>query len=654
MADDSDLLSGYNPQSVPQANPPAADTPEYKSDLLSGFDPATGGALPAQVPDTSHGIAETAGLHGLQGITAGFGDELAGLGAVSGANRPSLSPIDLIHGLTKMGYEKLTGGHEYADQYAKARDERRKALEESAAEHPYVAVGADVAGSLALPGGSVLKAPAMGVRFLRGVGIGAAQGALRGAGEASELADVPADVAKGAGIGAVLGGPLNAVIGPRGVSAAKQSLMDTANKYSVALPNYVVSENPLFQFYGKTLSQLPIVGNSLMRAAEEAKQGVQNIRSDIIEGAFGRPVSPSEARTIASKAAEDAQKGFISDSKAVSKKNYEDITNALNNPNFKLKPQNLENEVQAQIGRIGAYGASPKGLLQKAADAAAMPGGLTYPALKDLRTDLYRSYRTMEGRGGIDYADYSKILTAVTGDMENTIIHAGGPKAIGLWKSANLQHAAGKDMAEEIGQAIGKGTADTAAADAIFRNINSARPNINSINILRNTMKPDEWAKIQAATLSRMGADEAGNFSIQKAISADAKLSKIGKDAMFGPPGSYPREGYDAILKIGNSIQRLERFTNHSNTAVMGVGIGALIELWRKPISGAMEIASGGLLGAILARRVTAKNASAFSQGLEKYVSNPFMMAAGKVPRSLEIAGRNLAISIATQNEGQQ
>jgi len=206
-------------------------------------------------------------------------------------------------------------------------------------------------------------------------------------------------------------------------------------------------------------------------------------------------------------------------------------------------------------------------------------------------------------------------------------------------------------MAEEIGQAIGKGTADTSAADAIFRNINSARPNINSINILRNTMKPDEWAKIQGATLARMGADEAGNFSIQKALSADAKLSKIGKDAMFGLPGSYPREGYDAILKIGNSIQKLERFTNRSNTAIMGIGIGSLFELWRKPIAGAMEIASGGLLGAILARRVTAKNASAFSQRLEKYVSNPFMMAAGKVPRALEMAGRNLAISIASQDK---
>src|SRR6266446_6574786 len=179
----------------------------------------------------SHGVAETAALHGLQGITAGFGDELAGLGAVSGANRPSLNPVDLIHGLAKMGYEKLTGGHEYADKYAKAEAERRKTLEESATEHPYIAAGSDVAGSMLIPGGSALKAPTMGVRFLRGVGVGAAQGALRGAGEAPELSDVPVDVAKGAGIGAALGGPLNAVIGPRGVSVAKQSLMDAANKY---------------------------------------------------------------------------------------------------------------------------------------------------------------------------------------------------------------------------------------------------------------------------------------------------------------------------------------------------------------------------------------------------------------------------------------
>src|SRR6266516_1926250 len=156
MADDSDLLSAYNPQSVPQATPPAADTPEYKSDLLSGFDPATGGAK--EVPDTSYGVAKTAAIHGLQGATLGFGDEMRALSEAGGNKLGLPLPNEILHGLARLGYEKLiSGDHEAIDKYHQAREYYRKELEQSAQEHPYIAAGSDVAGSMLVPGGYALK-----------------------------------------------------------------------------------------------------------------------------------------------------------------------------------------------------------------------------------------------------------------------------------------------------------------------------------------------------------------------------------------------------------------------------------------------------------------------------------------------------------------
>ena len=198
---------------------------------------------------------------------------------------------------------------------------------------------------------------------------------------------------------------------------------------------------------------------------------------------------------------------------------------------------------------------------------------MTYQALKDLRTDLYRQYKTMEGKGGIDYSDYTKITHAITDDMEHVLQQAGGPQAAALWHSANLQHGAGKDIAKELGTAVGKGTSDTAAADAIFGHINSVKPNIGAVNQLRNTMHPDEWAKVQAATLARMGRDDAGNFSIAKMMTADRKLSDAGRNAVFGFPGSAKRDGYDAMLKIGDALNKVKGYKfgfNPSGTAVMG------------------------------------------------------------------------------------
>src|SRR4051812_1753094 len=232
----------------PAAAPPPDEPAQPKTTgFLSEFG-GESGPVAGATPPPKHGVAETAALHGIQGITAGFGDELSGLGAVSGANRPSLNPVDLMHGLARMGYEKLTGGHENSDTYTKARDARRKELEESQTEHPVVALGSDVAGSFVQPGGSLLKAAGLGSRLVRGAIVGFGQGAVRGAGEAPELGDIPADAGKGAGIGAVIGGPLNAAIGPRMTSVAKKELMDAAEKYGVQLPKYMVSDNPLTQF----------------------------------------------------------------------------------------------------------------------------------------------------------------------------------------------------------------------------------------------------------------------------------------------------------------------------------------------------------------------------------------------------------------------
>src|SRR5882724_860027 len=204
MAGPSDF---FDTLSNPAETPAPSPAPSGRIDVYKGESPpAEKGpssffdqfSAPAKPTGAEHGSLETAALHGVHGLTSGFSDELAGLGAVSGANRPSLNPVDLMHGLARMGYEKLTGGHEASDEYTKARDERRKELEESQAQHPVVGTLSDVAGSMAVPGGSALRGATLGARALRGAAVGLGQGALRGAGEAPEMADIPKSSVEGA------------------------------------------------------------------------------------------------------------------------------------------------------------------------------------------------------------------------------------------------------------------------------------------------------------------------------------------------------------------------------------------------------------------------------------------------------------------------
>jgi hypothetical protein len=657
MADNPmDFFNSLSAPPAPEAAPPASGLKRVqitKDDPASFFQDI---AEPEAPKGDQYGQLETIGRHGFQGLTMGFGDEMRGLAKAGGDEYGVPTPTNMIKGLAKMGYERLfSDEHPAAETYKKTRDEERKALEESHTQHPITSTLSDVAGSLAVPGGELLQAGKLGARALRGALVSGVQGGIRGAGEAPELEDVPKSTAMGTAIGATIGAPVNALLGPRGANISQQALKQVADRYGVQLPYYMVSDSPVVQFYGKGMDQLPFVGGAITKAADRAKEGVKNIRDKIVEQGTGAPgATPTEARTLASQAAEAARDAFVQDAKKVSEKNYNAVTNAMSNPNFRAPPMNMMTEIADQAAKLQQYGGSPGGVLQKAVDAAQVRGGLTYEALKNLRTDLYRNYRTMEGRGGIDYADYVKIIGSITKDMENIIHQAGGPKAVKLWESANAQHGIGKDIGKELETAIGKtaNAADTSPADTIFRNLSSVRPNIGEVKTLKNTMKPQEWEKVQAAAVAKMGADEAGNFSIQKFISANSKMADAGRDVLFGKAGTTSRDAYDAVLKLGSAVQNVERFANPSRTAPMMLGAGAALQVWNdwgegKYFKPAAELGTGLTLAAILARPATARSATAFSKAMDKYLGTPAMWTAGKVPRAVEVAARNFAISLA-------
>lgn len=117
-----------------------------------------------------------------QGVTASFGDELAGaagaLGNVYGRARDALT-----------GYGGAEGGLVESTQaaYRQARDEERKRLEESRAAEPLKTGAGQILSSLLLPAGAAGKASDLGKAVLTGIGVGGLQGVVTGAGESKTL-----------------------------------------------------------------------------------------------------------------------------------------------------------------------------------------------------------------------------------------------------------------------------------------------------------------------------------------------------------------------------------------------------------------------------------------------------------------------------------
>lgn len=136
-------------------------------------------------------------------LTFGFADRLAaGAGAATG-----------------IGGER----GEYEKNLATQRAIDKANLE----EHPVATIGGELAGGLALPVGAIARAPTLAGRMAAGAGVGAAQGALYGAGSSPDLTNVPqvaGNMAAGAAVGSLVGGVAPAAV--EGLGLAGKTALD--------------------------------------------------------------------------------------------------------------------------------------------------------------------------------------------------------------------------------------------------------------------------------------------------------------------------------------------------------------------------------------------------------------------------------------------
>lgn len=187
-----------------------------------------GGEKPAEAPKM--GKLEAAGRGAAAGATLNFADELAGLWSASGipqllgklepGTRDALmrgllnNPLGaslaagapIVAGAARLGVEKLTGEEGEASRaYEETRDAVRAGEAKAKKDQPFAAGAGEVAGSLLLPGGSMLKAATLPGRMARGAVLGGATGAAAGAGEGEDAGDRLVRGLVGGGVGTGIG-----------------------------------------------------------------------------------------------------------------------------------------------------------------------------------------------------------------------------------------------------------------------------------------------------------------------------------------------------------------------------------------------------------------------------------------------------------------
>ena len=236
-----------------------------------------------------------------EGLTLSSQDEMAGLGklsvlpgsqAASQTTLGALSAPDVIAG----GIRRLFGGG--AKDYEAERNRQRAENEQARKDNPWTYTGGNIAGAIAtaLPTASLAAAPTIGGQIMRGGALGAGYGAVQGAGEAKEMADIPYEAAKGGVIGGAVGGAVPAVLGgvrramsPAPVASARQPYVDTLRNEGVELTAGQASGSKPLLWTESTLSDLPFGGGK----AFAERQGEQFTEAALRKAGFtGKRTTP--------------------------------------------------------------------------------------------------------------------------------------------------------------------------------------------------------------------------------------------------------------------------------------------------------------------------------------------------------------------------
>lgn len=192
----------------------------------------------------------------INGLTAGWGDEAAGL-LGGAADWLGLGP-EGSKGTFSGGYDRVTSNI-------------RNSMKDYQDRHPYLAAGAEIAGSLPtmlIPGGAAMKGASLPAKVAGGIAAGAAYGGLYGAGNASDgLSNRIAGAAEGAAMGGATGGILP-VVG-RAVKVAGKPVVDAVFARTNA-PGYAAT---------KVADRLADAGLSTQEAADRITRAGANGQS---------------------------------------------------------------------------------------------------------------------------------------------------------------------------------------------------------------------------------------------------------------------------------------------------------------------------------------------------------------------------------------
>lgn len=566
-------------------NPPDTSTPAPSGPL--SYEQVFGGGSGSSAADQSS-VPAAIGTGVISGIP--FGRDIAALGNAALSYIPGNPSNPEIQGLP------------FGQRVSALQNRFNQASAAAGAAHPYVQTGSSLAtGAALLPAGAASTLP-------RAAATGAATGALYGAGEGDSLQDRATRAAYGAGFGG-LGGAggygLGQVIAP-----ATGAVADAANRLGVPMPRYMMS-NPAVQRVGTVSQSIPLVGEFSRHASGQATSAL----ADSVQS-LGGGVTPERAGSEISAALND---WIGPTSKNITDRYYQHAASQLD-PTV-TTPLTATNALVAQLqAKAAARGSTLSGPdLDQIANANTMQGGLTYPAMKDLRTTINQMKPTW---GNINpdpavSARISQLHGALSQDLDSAAANADRTgQGVLANQNAGRIYKGIQDNNEALTPLVGSQGNDP--AEKVFSrlyNKASQTPSRGDLQLLQqaktavqNSSTPQAWDTFQQGIINGLGIGKSG-FTPDLYLNHYSNMPDAAKDIIFSPQN---RAVLDDAATVAQKMKEAGFAKNPSGTShalglagLVGAGVEYAPEMMAHPFLTAAGLAGGYGAGRALTGPVT-------------------------------------------------
>lgn len=447
---------------------------------------------------------------------------------------------------------------------------------------------------------------------------------------------------------------LSATIAAKPLSAgdlaaqAGERLANIGSGGAVSIPRAVASDNMAVQRIGTTVSNIPVVGNPLVKAYDATVRGLGEKVADIAS------IYGSGSKMAAGEAASGGIVDWITKtSKNNANKLYEKVDELVDHE--KLVPPRFTKQVINKLTSEEVKKLPRDKSLQTIIDVfQANNRGLKYDDIKKVRTFVGELIERGIVPEGMSQGTLKQLYSGLTQDLKNTVRVAGGPQAEAAFNRANRYYDLASERRASLLKIVGK--EGDAPAEQVFDRIvamasNSSRADINRLAQARKAMGAENWNELASGIIAQMGRaeDAAGNvvFSGQKFLAAyQDKLSPSGRALLFRSAGKESVAPYlDDIATISKRFRQLQRFANPSGTGQTVAGTVGLAGVWAEPLTAIGMAIGTSALARVLAAPVTAAPAAHWARKYELALRAPTPANVAQ----LTIASRNLANTISAE-----